>query len=103
MATIKITDLPAGGSTLSSNDVFPVVDSGTNTTKKVTLQNIENYISNNIGGGGGAGVDSAGTIALIQDTVDSDYINARVETVNQGLDFGTFTSPSGITLDMGSF
>lgn len=99
MAIKKITQLPSGDSTLTADDVFPVVDIATNTTKRVTI----GALSGVVGGGGTGGVDSAGTIALIQDTVDSDYINARVETVNQGLDFGTFTSPSGITLDMGSF
>ena len=84
MATIKITDLPAGGSTLSSNDVFPVVDSGTNTTKKVTLQNIENYISNNFVFDGS--IDSAGTISLITQTVDSDYVAARVGDIEAGID-----------------
>ena len=98
MAIKKITQLPSGDSTLTADDVFPVVDIASNTTKRVSIGALSGVV-----GGGTGGVDSAGTIALIQDTVDSDYINARVETVNQGLDFGTFTSPSGITLDMGTF
>lgn len=50
MATIKISDLPEGSSTLSANDMFPIVDAGTNTTKKITLQNLENYIQTDVPG-----------------------------------------------------
>ena len=61
--------------------------------------------STNSGGGGGSGtVDSAQTISLIQSTIDSDYVNARVRS-NKALDGLTtykFSVDSGETTFTGN-
>ena len=45
----------------------------------------------------------AGNNITLETNASAQSITISSNIVNQGLDFGTFDAPSGITLDMGSF
>ena len=45
----------------------------------------------------------AGNNITLETNASAQSITISSNIVNQGLDFGTFSAPSGITLDMGSF
>lgn len=45
MANVKISQLEAKTS-LSANDVFPIVDTDNSATKKVTAENLKSYVNN---------------------------------------------------------
>lgn len=82
MPTIKISDLPSGDDSISNSDALPIVDTESSTTKKVTVGALQSYFNTHEHGG----IDSAATVGIITETVDSDYVNALVTIPEAGID-----------------
>lgn len=124
-SNVDLTPILGSGSGIDTSGVDSHLNVGSATANQVLSWNGSDYAWVNNSGGGSAS-DAFSTISVTgqndvvatgEDTVT--YVagnNITLETnasaqsitissniVNQGLDFGTFTAPSGITLDMGSF
>lgn len=126
-STVDLTPiLGNSGSGIGTSGVDSHLNVSSATANQVLSWNGSDYAWVDNNGGGGSASNAFSTISVTgqddvvatnEDTVT--YVagnNITLETnasaqsitissniVNQGLDFGTFTAPSGITLDMGSF
>lgn len=125
-STVDLTPILGTSGGLDTSGLDSHLNVSSATANQVLSWNGSDYAWVNNNGGGGSASNAFSTISVTgqddvvatnEDTVT--YVagnNITLETnasaqsitissniVNQGLDFGTFSAPSGITLDMGSF
>jgi hypothetical protein len=70
---VRISELDAIGSSLSTDDIIPIVDGGTSSTKNVLVSNLSSFIENNI-------YDSATFGEQVKDLYDSARVQGQIDS-----------------------